>query len=56
MHPADTASARLTAGNLQGCGGRVSGDHLQTTSGEQAGEGSGAAADIQDTLSAELVS
>ena len=55
MQPADTAGARLTAGNVKGSGGRIDSDYLQTASGHQAGEGPRATADVQDGHGSELV-
>jgi len=54
VHPADAAGAGLAPGDLERGGGRVDGDDLQAAPGQQAGEGAGAAADIQDGPGPEL--
>jgi hypothetical protein len=54
VHPADPAGAVLAPGDLEGGGGRVGRDDLQAAAGQQAGEGAGAAPDIQDGPRAEL--
>lgn len=56
VQPADAVGAGLAPGDAEGGGGRVDGGHLQATSGEQAGERSCSAADVQDGPGAELVS
>ena len=54
MQPADPVSARLAAGDIKRGSGRIDGDNPQATRGQQASEGSRAAADIQNGHSAEL--
>jgi hypothetical protein len=54
VQPADAVGTRLAPGDVEGGGGRVDSDDLQATSGEQAGESSCSAADVQHSPSAEL--
>jgi len=54
VHPADPAGAGLAPRDLEGGGGRIGRDDLQAAAGQQAGEGAGAAPDIQDGPRAEL--
>jgi hypothetical protein len=52
--PADAGGPRFAAGDVEGCLGWVGGGHLQAACGQQAGQGPGAAADVEDAAGAEL--